>query len=118
MSMNLGVIKGSPTSGQDPSTPASTPPLRMTTCKAVMDDRMHAQPRTWSSAWSIPLMCLGLGVIAACMLVPQAEANKRLVAERDKLKRDLAYVDTQISVNDEFLKDVAGNAGVAERLAQ
>src|SRR3954468_16759531 len=84
----------------------------------VMEDRARPQPRTWSSVWSIPLMCLGLGVIAACVLVPQAEANKRLVAERDKLKRDLAYVDTQISVNDEFLKDVAGNAGVAERLAQ
>jgi hypothetical protein len=63
-------------------------------------------------------MCLGLGVIAACVLVPQAEANKKLAAERDKLKRDLAYVDTQISVNDEFLKNVGGDAGLAERLAQ
>jgi hypothetical protein len=84
-----------------------------------MDDlTQRRQPRTWSSLWSIPMMCLGLGIIAACVLVPQAEANKKLTAERDKLKRDLAYVDAQLSVNDEFLKNVGGDAGLAERLAQ
>src|SRR4051794_2377266 len=86
---------------------------------------MTAQPQSLpvgrnshSSAWSIPLMCLGLGVIAACVLVPQAEGNRKLAAECDKLQRDLTYVQTQLSVNQEFLRSVGGNAGLAERLAQ
>ncbi len=83
-----------------------------------MDDQFLPPSRTYSSAWSIPMMCLGMCIIAACVLIPQSESNKKLAAERDKLKHDLTYVETQLSVNDEFLKNVGGDAGLAERLAQ
>ena len=73
---------------------------------------------SFSSTWSIPLMCLGLGIIAVCVLVPQAEANRKLAAESAKLRQDLEYVQTQLAVNDQFLKNVGGDAGLAERLAQ
>jgi len=70
------------------------------------------------SIWSLPLLCLGLGIIATCVLVPAAEANKRLTADRDKLNRDLAYVESQVSVNQQFLDEVGTDPEIAERLAQ
>jgi hypothetical protein len=70
------------------------------------------------SIWSLPLLCLGLGIIAICVLVPAAEANKRLTADRDKLARDLAYVESQVSANQEFLDEAGTDPEIAERLAQ
>jgi hypothetical protein len=71
-----------------------------------------------SSLWSLPLLCIGLGLIAVCVLVPAAEANKRLTADRDKLNRDLSYVESQLLANQEFLKIAGNDPEVAERLAQ
>ena len=68
--------------------------------------------------WSLPTLCLGLGLIAVCVLVPAAEANKRLTADRDKLNRDLSYVESQLSANQEFLSSVGTDPEIAERLAQ
>jgi hypothetical protein len=74
--------------------------------------------RSLTSIWSLPMLCLGLGLIAICVLVPAAEANKRLTADRDKLNRDLSYVESQVSANQEFLSSVDSDPEVAERLAQ
>jgi hypothetical protein len=63
-------------------------------------------------------MCLGMGIVAACVLLPQSEANKKLAAERAKLQHDLSFVQTQLSVNQEFLNRVGQDPGLAERLAQ
>ena len=64
------------------------------------------------------MLCLGLGLIAICVLVPAAEANKRLTADRDKLNRDLSYVESQLSANQEFLNSAGSDPEIAERLAQ
>jgi hypothetical protein len=79
---------------------------------------MDPNPAQKSSLWPIPLMCVGMCLVAACVLLPQSEANKKLLAERAKLQRDLSYVQMQLSVNQEFLNRVGGDAGLAERLAQ
>ena len=68
--------------------------------------------------WSIPLLCVGLAVIAWTVIVPATNANRKLVLEREKLHRDLDAVDKQIAVNEEFLKRVGGDPELAERLAQ
>jgi hypothetical protein len=70
------------------------------------------------SIWSLPLLCLGLGIIATCILVPAAESNKRLTADHDKLHRDLTYVESQVSANQAFLDEVGTDPEIAERLAQ
>ncbi len=80
-----------------------------------MDDPKN---RSLNSLWSLPLLCLGLGIIAVCVLVPAAEANKRLTADRDKLKGDLTYVESQVSANQEFLSIAGSDPEIAERLAQ
>jgi hypothetical protein len=83
-----------------------------------MTDVQIQNPAPKSSTWPIPLMCVGMCIVAACVLLPQSEANKKLAAERAKLQRDLSYVQMQLSVNEEFLNRVGGDTGLAERLAQ
>lgn len=73
---------------------------------------------TYSSLLALPLLCVGLAVVAACCLLPQVEANQKLTIERDKLKADLAYIQRQQTTNDAFLKHVGGDPDLAERLAQ
>ena len=73
---------------------------------------------TYSSLLSLPLLCLGLAIVAACCLLPQVEANRKLTIERDKLKGDLAYVARQQATNQAFLKHIGGDPDLAERLAQ
>lgn len=68
--------------------------------------------------WTIPLLCAGIAIIACCVLIPQADENRRLTYEREKLKQDLEYVQRQVAINDEFLKKVANDPTLAERLAQ
>src|SRR5262245_46420779 len=52
------------------------------------------------------------------MVIPAADENRRLVYEREKLKLDIDHIEKQISVNDEFLKHVADDPALLERLAQ
>ncbi len=80
-----------------------------------MDD---PAPRSLTSLWSLPMLCLGLGLIAISVLVPAAEANKRLTADRDNLSRDLTFVESQISANQEFLTLAGNDPELSERLAQ
>ena len=67
--------------------------------------------------WTIPLLCLGIAVIACCLIIPQADANRRLAYERQVLRRDLESVQAQVATNDEFLRKLAGDPSLAERLA-
>ncbi len=69
-------------------------------------------------SWTIPLLCVGIGIIACCLLIPQADENHRLTYEKEKLRRDLEQIQKQIEVNDEFLKKIGQDANLAQRLAQ
>lgn len=75
-------------------------------------------PTPNGGAWTIPLVCLGLGIIAMALIIPAADENRRLVYERERLARDLSHVEKQIALNDEFLARLATDPGLAERLAQ
>lgn len=68
--------------------------------------------------WSIPLICIGIALIAACLIIPAADENHRLVYERERLKADLDQIHKQVDVNDEFLKRVNDDQRLLERLAQ
>jgi hypothetical protein len=71
-----------------------------------------------ASAWTIPLLCAGMAIIACCLLIPAADENRRLAYEREKLRMDLDQIQQQISINDDFLKRVADDPNLLERLAQ
>jgi hypothetical protein len=68
--------------------------------------------------WTVAILCMGLGVIAACIVIPQADANRRLVYEREQLKLDLNQVQKQIGLNKEFLLKMESDPQLTERLAQ
>ncbi len=84
---------------EPPTPPSSPPPAR-------------------GGAWTLPLLCAGLALIAACLLIPQANENRRLSYERQRLQLDLKHLQDQVAVNDEFLKRVVDDPALAERLAQ
>lgn len=68
--------------------------------------------------WTIPLLCAGIGLIACCLLIPQADKNRQLAYEKEKLRRDLDQLQRQIQVNDDFLKKIAEDPNLTQRLAQ
>ena len=78
-------------------------------------DALGPAPR--GGGWTLTLLCAGIALIACCVLIPQADANRRLVYEREKLKLDLESIRKQVAINDDFLKRVADDPTLAERLA-
>ncbi len=68
--------------------------------------------------WVVALLCAGVAIVAVCLLLPLAEENHQLAYQREKLKIDLEQIQHQVAVNAEFLKKVAGDPTLAERLAQ
>lgn len=85
--------------------PRSTPP------------DLDPDPPTRGGGWTLPLLCGGIALVACCVLIPQADANRRLAYERQMLQSDLETVERQIAVNAEFLRKVANDPTLAERLA-
>ena len=75
-------------------------------------------PAPKGGGWTVAILCAGIAIIACCVLIPQADVNRRLVYEREKLKVDLDSIRKQVSTNDEFLHRVADDPNLAERLAQ
>ena len=75
-------------------------------------------PAPCGGGWTLALLCFGIGIIACAVLIPQADANRRLVYEREKLRLDLESIRKQVATNDEFLRRVADDPNLAERLAQ
>ena len=68
-------------------------------------------------AIALPALCLGLAVLAACVLLPAAGENRRLADERAALAADVEAARAQVAVNDEFLDRVGTDPELAERLA-
>ena len=86
---------------------------------APSDDELEeALPAATGGGWTIPLLCLGIAIIAFCLVIPQADANRRLAYERSSLRADLESIQTQVATNDEFLRKLASDPTLAERLAQ
>lgn len=74
-------------------------------------------PVATGGGWTIPIMCLGIGLIACCLAIPQLDFNRRLRYEQQNLQVNLQSVEKQVAVNDEFLKNVMDDPTLAERLA-
>jgi hypothetical protein len=99
--------------------PAEIPNLQyeIPNLKSQISDPACATP-AGGGALTIPLICIGIGLIAMCLLVPAADENRRLAYERDRLKADLEQLQKQVATNEAFLQRVGDNAGLAERLAR
>jgi len=64
------------------------------------------------------MLCAGIAILACCLLIPAADDNRKLAWERERLKQDLDQINRQIDVNSQFLKSVAEDPALLERLAQ
>lgn len=87
---------------------SSAPPVIAASAPAVLS----------GGGWTIPILCAGLALIACCVLIPQADANRRMAYERRLLEMDLQSIKQQVAMNDTFLRRVADDPVLAERLAQ
>jgi hypothetical protein len=76
------------------------------------------EPPARGGGWTISVLCAGIALIACCVLIPQADANRRLAYERETLQRDMQNIEQQIQVNQEFLKKVSDDPTLAQRLAE
>lgn len=68
--------------------------------------------------WMVSILCAGIAVVSICLLLPLAEENHQLAWQREKLKTDLAQLQRQVAINDEFLQKISNDPTLAERLAQ
>jgi hypothetical protein len=81
-----------------------------------VEDDLGPPPK--GGGWTVATLCAGVCIIACCVIIPQADANRRLVYERERLQVDLDSIRKQVATNDEFLHRVADDPNLAERLAQ
>ena len=96
----------------DPSFTAPRLPARPLPAALVMPPQHERSP-----AWTIPVMCVGMAIIAACLIVPATETNRRMAYEQKRLKMDLEQIEKQMAVNEEFLHKVKDDPTLAQRLA-
>ena len=83
-----------------------------------VDTVVSPAPVATGGGWTIPLMCLGIGLVACCLAIPQIEASRQCAYEQEaNLKANLESVQKQVAVNDEFLKKVMDDPTLAQRLA-
>jgi hypothetical protein len=68
-------------------------------------------------AWALPLLALGLGLIACCFIIPATDDNRILVFERERIRMELATLTRQIELNEEFLGRIHSDHDLALRLA-
>lgn len=67
--------------------------------------------------WTLPMMCLGLTIIACALIVPAVDENRRELHQLTRLERDVRYFQMQSEVNKQFLEHVSTDPALAERLA-
>jgi len=92
--------------------PAAAPEYEL-----AVDEELTSTSVSAGGGWTIPILCLGVGLIACCVIIPQAEANRFLMHEHQSLAVNLQSIEKQATVNDRFLKSIAGDPALAERLA-
>src|SRR5688500_3724285 len=96
---------------------SSQPPAQVEEGDDVMEDTQDETP-TGGGFFTIPLMCLGIGLIAMCLLIPAAAEHRRLAYEPETLQLDLEQLKTQEATNAAFLARLASDATLSERLAR
>lgn len=103
-----------------PETPAESPspagnPVAL---HAPSPSKPRPAEQTTGGWWTLPAMCLGIGLIACSIIVGQVEENRQMAWQKNKLQMDLEYLQKQAATNQEFLDKLKTDANLVERLAQ
>ena len=81
-------------------------------------DPPTTDPAPTGGVWALPLLALGLGLIACCLVIPATDTNRNLLYERERLKAELDGLERQVAVNQDFLDRIHREPELAERLAE
>ncbi|MGD0542656.1 MAG: hypothetical protein ABSB33_14170 [Tepidisphaeraceae bacterium] len=108
-------MPGKPT-GQATDEELTAPPVVSDLVEEEDEDLFPSVPG--GGGWTVAVLCVGMSLIAACAIIPQADVNRRLVYEREMLRQDLTQIQSQIAVNHEFLSKLENDPQLTERLAQ
>jgi hypothetical protein len=101
-----------------PSAPSVPAPAIPSLDPSESSDLRFVRSRSKSSAWTIPLLCAGIAILACCLLIPASDENRKLTWERERLKADLEQIQKQVHVNDQFLAKLMSDPSLSERLAR
>jgi len=71
-----------------------------------------------TGALAIPALCIGLALLACCVILPQSASNRQLVWDAARLQADMDRTDVQVATNRDFLNRLNSDPSLAERLAQ
>lgn len=74
--------------------------------------------RVGGNGFTFIVLCVGIAMVASCVLLPEADGNRELLYQTQKLKKDLDYVQRQVAANKEFVERVGIDPALRERLAQ
>lgn len=75
----------------------------------------EAQPT--GGVWAIPMLALGIGLIACCLVIPAAQDTREVMFERERLRAEMQSLSRQVALNDEFLGRIHSDRELALRLA-
>ena len=96
----------------------TTPPLCFITKDGMEPGENKTAGGRFGEGWTLVALALGISLIACCLLLPQMDENRRAMFQCEKLKIDLAHLEKQAAVNQEFIRRVGRDPALAERLAQ
>lgn len=111
-------IEPAPSTVRDSSAADDPDELPQTAEAGEEEEPVTAAAESRWGAWTLAMLCAGLGIVSACILVPEADASRRLVYDRDKLQLDLNQIRKQVQVNNDFLGKLESDPQLTQRLAE
>lgn len=67
--------------------------------------------------WTLPLLAVALAVLSACVVLPQAEANRKQMHELARLEVELKHLVVQGELNGQLLERLGTDIDLSQRLA-
>jgi len=84
---------------------------------AIDDDSSIDEAQPTGGVWAIPLLALGVGLIACCLVIPAAQDTREVMFERERLRAEMESLSRQVALNEEFLDRIHTDRELALRLA-
>jgi hypothetical protein len=84
---------------------------------AMDEDSSIDEAEPTGGVWAIPMLALGVGLIACCLVIPAAEDTSKVMFERERLRAERESLSRQVTLNEEFLDRIHSDRELALRLA-
>ena len=108
--MSVGSVNSLPPAGTDAPAVSATPSPQPAA-------PVISRPRS-GGWWTIPLLSIGICLIACPMIIGQVEENRQLAWQRNKMQVYMDHFQQQLDLNQQFVDRLEKDPNLAERLAQ